>query len=48
MKENPIRSLPGIPVLLAQLAVIGLCIWLFASGAAPLLAIPVALYLHLG
>ena len=45
MKENPIRSLPGIPVLLAQLAVIGFCAWAMASteGALPALAVVVAL-----
>ncbi|HET8819577.1 MAG TPA: SPFH domain-containing protein, partial [Xanthomonadaceae bacterium] len=32
MKENPIRSLPGIPVLLVLLAVIGGAIWLFVQG----------------
>nr|WP_295376169.1 SPFH domain-containing protein [Pseudoxanthomonas sp.] len=35
MKENPIRSLPGIPFLLALLAVTALAIWLFASGIGP-------------
>ncbi|RPE77110.1 SPFH domain-containing protein [Vulcaniibacterium tengchongense] len=33
MKENPIRSLPGIPVLLAALAVAALAAWLFVRGA---------------
>ncbi|TDK33508.1 SPFH domain-containing protein [Luteimonas terrae] len=45
MKENPIRSLPGIPVLLVQIAVMGACAWGLAAGggAAPLLAIVIAL-----
>lgn len=45
MKENPIRSLPGIPVLLVQLAVLGACVWLFAPGGGglPLVAAIVAL-----
>jgi regulator of protease activity HflC (stomatin/prohibitin superfamily) len=33
MKENPIRSLPGIPVLLGLLAVEAFCVWLFVTGA---------------
>jgi regulator of protease activity HflC (stomatin/prohibitin superfamily) len=33
MKENPIRSLPGIPVLLGLLAVEACCVWLFVTGA---------------
>ena len=33
MKENPIRSLPGIPVLLGVLAIEALCTWLFLSSA---------------
>ena len=33
MKENPIRSLPGIPVLLAILVVEALCTWAFIAGA---------------
>ena len=32
MKENPIRSLPGIPVLLVLLVVIAGAIWLFVQG----------------
>ncbi|MBA3487008.1 MAG: SPFH domain-containing protein [Lysobacter sp.] len=32
MKENPIRSIPGIPTLLALLAALLLALWLFASG----------------
>ncbi len=32
MKENPIRSMPGIPTLLALLAALLLALWLFASG----------------
>ncbi|PBJ82222.1 hypothetical protein CMZ84_08485 [Lysobacteraceae bacterium NML93-0399] len=45
MKENPIRSLPGIPVLLVQLAVLGACVWLFVpgGGGAPVAAAIVAL-----
>lgn len=35
MKENPIRSLPGIPFLLAVLAVAALAVWLFATGMGP-------------
>ncbi|MGN7833334.1 SPFH domain-containing protein [Pseudoxanthomonas sp. 22568] len=35
MKENPIRSLPGIPFLLALLAVTALAVWLFVSGIGP-------------
>ena len=34
MKENPIRSLPGIPALLALLAVAILAIWLFVTAFA--------------
>ena len=34
MKENPIRSLPGIPMLLVLLALILLAAWLFFTGAA--------------
>ncbi len=42
MKENPVRSLPGIPVLLALLAAAAVAAWLFfsavtgAEGAAPM------------
>jgi regulator of protease activity HflC (stomatin/prohibitin superfamily) len=32
MKENPIRSLPGIPVLLAILVVVAGCAWMFIAG----------------
>ncbi|MBB3275039.1 MULTISPECIES: SPFH domain-containing protein [unclassified Pseudoxanthomonas] len=35
MKENPIRSLPGIPFLLALLAVTALAVWLFVTGIGP-------------
>ncbi|HRP71355.1 MAG TPA: SPFH domain-containing protein [Luteimonas sp.] len=38
MKENPIRSLPGIPVLLGLLVVIAACAWLFFGGSAGALA----------
>ena len=38
MKENPIRSLPGIPVLLALLAVIATAVWMFLQGGVPPLA----------
>lgn len=34
MKENPTRSLPGIPVLLGLLAVDALCTWAFIDSAA--------------
>jgi len=45
MKENPLRSLPGIPVLLVQIAVFGACAWLLLAGGtvAPVVAIVVAL-----
>ena len=45
MKENPIRSLPGIPVVLLQLVVIAVCVWLMLTtgGALPVLAVVVAL-----
>ena len=33
MKENPTRSLPGIPVLLGLLVVDALCTWAFIAGA---------------
>ncbi|MEL1265264.1 SPFH domain-containing protein [Pseudoxanthomonas putridarboris] len=33
MKENPIRSLPGIPFLLGVLVVAILAVWLFVTGA---------------
>ena len=35
MKENPIRSLPGIPFLLGVLATSALALWLFISGVGP-------------
>ncbi len=34
MKENPVRSLPGIPLLLVVLAAAALAAWLFFSGVA--------------
>ena len=44
MKENPIRSLPGIPVLLGLLAVIAAAVWMFLQGSVlPIVAIVVAL-----
>ena len=45
MKENPTRSLPGIPVLLGLLAVDALCTWAFIDAAAnppPSIAVLVA------
>jgi hypothetical protein len=35
MKENPIRSLPGIPFLLGVLVVTFLAGWLFVTGTRP-------------
>ena len=35
MKENPIRSLPGIPFLLGVLLVAAFAVWLFATGIGP-------------
>ena len=35
MKENPIRSLPGIPFLLGVLLVAAFSVWLFATGIGP-------------
>lgn len=35
MKENPIRSLPGIPYLLGVLVLAAVAVWLFASGIGP-------------
>ena len=35
MKENPIRSLPGIPFLLGMLVVAALAVWLIATGIGP-------------
>ena len=35
MKEHPIRSLPGIPFLLALLVVTALAVWLFVTGIGP-------------
>ncbi len=45
MKEHALRSLPGIPVLLVQSAVIGLCGWLMltTTGLLPVAAVVVAL-----
>ena len=45
MQENPIRSLPGIPVLLAQLGMLALCGWTIVAtgGVLPVVAIVVAL-----
>ena len=52
MKENPMRSLPGIPVLLVLLATLVACGWLFLQGGGAIaLAIglaAVALFLMLG
>ena len=48
MKENPIRSLPGIPVLLGVIVIELLCAWLFFAGiqagvpAGPIAAVVVA------
>jgi len=38
MKENPIRSLPGIPLVLLLLAVLAVAAWMLLQGAAPPLA----------
>ncbi len=35
MKENDVRSLPGIPFLLGVLVAVAVAIWLFASGIGP-------------
>ncbi|RZA13059.1 MAG: SPFH domain-containing protein [Lysobacteraceae bacterium] len=35
MKENPIRSLPGIPFLLGVVAVTALAVWMFVTGIGP-------------
>jgi regulator of protease activity HflC (stomatin/prohibitin superfamily) len=35
MKENPIRSLPGIPYLLGILVLVALAIWMFIAGLGP-------------
>ncbi len=35
MKENPIRSLPGIPYLLGMLVLIALAVWMFVAGLGP-------------
>ncbi|UNK41474.1 SPFH domain-containing protein [Luteimonas sp. S4-F44] len=45
MKENPIRSFPGIPVVGLQLAVIAACAWLMLNtgGVLPVLAVVAAL-----
>jgi regulator of protease activity HflC (stomatin/prohibitin superfamily) len=40
MKENPIRSLPGIPMLLALLAIVILCGWSLANAAVDGAAVP--------
>ena len=32
MKENPMRSWPGIPMLLLFLVLVAAAVWLFASG----------------
>ena len=36
MKEHTLRSLPGIPVVLAQLVILAGCGWLIATGDGPL------------
>ena len=36
MKEHTLRSLPGIPVVLAQLLILAGCGWLIATGDGPL------------
>ena len=41
MKEHAMRSLPGIPVVVAQLLVLAGCGWLIATGAGPLPAVAV-------
>lgn len=41
MKEHALRSLPGIPVVVAQLLVLTGCGWLIATGAGPLPAVAV-------
>lgn len=41
MKEHAMRSLPGIPVVVAQLLVLTGCGWLIATGAGPLPAVAV-------
>ena len=35
MKENPIRSLPGIPYLLGILALTAVAVWMFVAGLGP-------------
>ena len=49
MKENPIRSLPGIPVLLGILVLAALAVWLFVNGivraGAPSLPPVIAIFL---
>lgn len=35
MKENPIRSLPGIPYLLGMLVLTAVAVWLFVAGIGP-------------
>lgn len=41
MKEHALRSLPGIPVVLAQLLILAACGWLIATGAGPWPAVAV-------
>lgn len=41
MKEHALRSLPGIPVVVAQLLVLAGCGWLIATGAGPWPAVAV-------
>lgn len=45
MQEHTLRSLPGIPVVLVQIVVIGLCAWLMLTtgGVLPVLAVVAAL-----
>lgn len=47
MKEHSLRSLPGIPVLLAQLLILAGCGWLIATGAGPGPAVAVAVIVGL-
>ena len=35
MKENPLRSLPGIPYLLGMLVLTAVAIWMFVAGLGP-------------
>ena len=48
MKENPIRSLPGIPLLLAILVVVLGCLWLAAHGVQAHSAAQVVIALAVG